>query len=183
MISKAFFATAILGFAILGQLCCYAFPGRNKEKEKEEKLVEKIAREKNPGKKARFQIRLARMKLLEASEAYDQNDFEKGRALLQEYREQVNASWNSLQGSRRGVRKHGEAYIKLEISLREDGRLLEDLRHKVPYPESNSVEEIEKEISQVHSQVLGALFPHGRTPHKSKKPRQFSNVLAAKPVS
>jgi len=181
MISRAFLAVAVFSFVILGQPCCYAFPGRTKEsKDKEEKLVAKIEREKNPGKKARLQFRLARMKLLKASEAYDHNDFKEGRALLQEYREQINTSWNTLKESRRGVAKHFEAYKELEIGLREDERLLEDLRHRVPYPENDFIEKIAKESSEVHSQVLGVLFPPGRPPEKSKKPGRSSGLLAAR---
>jgi DNA gyrase/topoisomerase IV subunit A len=184
MIPKVFFVAAVLCFITLGQPCCYASPGRAKEnKEKEEKLVAKIGRENNPGKKARLQLRLARMKLIEASEAYDHNDLEKGWALLQEYRKQIDASWTTLKESRRGVSKHFEAYKRLEIGLREDARVLEDLRHRVPYPESDSIEKIAKESIQVHSQVLGVLFPPGRPPQKSKKPGRSSGVLAARPAA
>ena len=174
---RAIIPCAVLCFAVLGQPFCYAFPGRAKDKE--EKLIAKIERTKNPGKKARLQVRLARLKLIKAIDAYDHNDFQKGLALLQEYRQQIDLSWNTLEGSKRGVAKHFDAYKALEIGLREDGRLLEDLRMRVPYPESESIEEIAKECSKVHSQVLGVLFPPGKPPQKSKKPGRLGGVLAA----
>jgi hypothetical protein len=184
MISRTSLAAAVLSFVILGQPCGFAFPGRGKEnKDKEEKLVAKIEQEKNPGKKARLQLRLARLKLLKASEAYDHNDFEAGWALLQEYRAQIRASWNTLKESPRGVAKHFEAYKALEIGLREDDRLLEDLRHRVPYPENDSIEKIAKENSEVHSQVLRVLFPPGKPPQKSQKPGRSSGLLAARPAA
>ena len=184
MISKAFLGAVLLSFVVLGQPPCFAFHREPRpSKEKEDKLVAKIEREKNPGKKARLQIRLARVKLLTAIESYDRNDFEKGRMLLHEYREQINASWNTLQGARRGVAKHFQAYKELEIGLREDERLLNDLRHRVPYPENASIEEIAKESSEIHSQVLGALFPPGKPPQKSRKPGRSSVLLAAQPAA
>ncbi|HUZ46602.1 MAG TPA: hypothetical protein VMW54_08190 [Terriglobia bacterium] len=180
MISKAFLGAALLSFVVLGQPPCFAFHREPRpSNEKEEKLVAKIEREMNPGKKARLQIRLARMKLLTAIESYDHNDFEKGRMLLQEYREQINASWKTLQGSRRGIAKHFRAYKDLEIGLREDERLLNDLRHRVPYPENRSIETIAKESGEIHSQVLGVLFPPGTPPQKSRKSGRSSGLPAA----
>lgn len=173
MISKAFLMAAILGLVIPGLPRCYASQSEKREIE-EQKIVAKIAREKNPGKKARLEVRLARMKLLDASSAYDHNDFSKGQALLREYWQLVSRSWETLESTRRGTRKHFKAYKALEISLREDRRRLEDLSLRVPYPESESIQKIEEESSRLHGRVLGVIFP-GTTPlHKSTKPRRLS---------
>lgn len=177
MMTRAPLLGAVLCFAVLGQPFGYAFRPRAKDNEKQ--LAAKIAREKNPGKKARLQIRLARVKLTEAIQAYDANNFDQGWALLEEYRKQIDLSWKTLEGSERGVAKHFEAYKKLEINLREDGRLLEDLRRRVPYPENESIKTIARENSRVHSQVLGVLFPAGTPPEKSKKPRRRGALAAA----
>lgn len=144
---------------ILGPSFAHAKPGRNKEKE--EKLVAKIAREKNPGKEAKLRLKLARLKLSEADEAYRRQDFEKGEALLRQYLEQIKASWNTLQGAPKAVKKHLGAFMKLEMSLSQDGRLLKDMREGIPYPYSEFVKEIEKESNAVHTKVLEALFPSG----------------------
>lgn len=150
---------AIAFLAILAQPFAYPIPGRNRDKE--EKLTEKIAREKNPGKKARLQIRLAKLKLKQADAAYDRRDFDKGKALLRAYLDQVKSSWGTLQDADNAIRKHVRAFMKLEIALREDDRVLEDLRRSTPYPESESIKEIERESREVHNQVLEALFPDG----------------------
>ena len=52
----------------------WAGPGRNESKE--QKLTAKIEREKNPGKKARLQLRLAKLKLKEANAAYLDRHFQ-----------------------------------------------------------------------------------------------------------
>lgn len=183
MTSKILLGTALLLFTALGQCRGYAFGGRSqKNREREAKLLAKIEREKNPGKRARLQLRLARIKLQAAINSYNHDNFEKGLSGLREYRDLINASWNSLQNSRRGVSKHLRAYMALEIRLREDGRLLTDLRHQVPYPENEAIAKIEKENREVHRQVLGVLFPPGRPREKSPKPRRSSFLLSARPV-
>lgn len=153
--------------AILGPRSLHAFPGRNNDKE--EKLIAKLERESNPGKKARLQLRLAKLKLKEAGDAYRARDFGKGKAFLGQYLGYIRASWTTLQGADSGVRKHLRAFKDLEISLREDDRFLEDLRHRVPYPESENVKKIEEESREVHSQVLEAIFPSGSPPRKKRK--------------
>lgn len=160
-----FVAAACL--TILAQPFACAMPGRNKDKE--EKLIAKIEREKNPGKKARLQVRLAKLKLEEADAAYRGRNFAEGKAVLQQYLDQVKASWATLQGADNAVKKHLRAFMNLEISLRENGRFLEDMRHRVPYPENKFIKEIERESSAVHDQVLEALFPGGFSPKRRSR--------------
>lgn len=179
MVTRVSVLTTVFCITLVGQSFCYASPGRGKNKDKEAKLAAKIERTKNPGKRARLRVRLARLKLMSAIAAYDDHDFERGLVLLQEYRRQIDLSWKTLEDTRRGVAKHFRAYQTLEIALREDERMLEDLRMRVPYPESESVERIAEESSKVHRRVLGVIFPPGQPPQKSKKPRRLGGVLAA----
>jgi hypothetical protein len=167
MIPSLRLVVAMVGLAVLGQPYVYTAPGRNKGQE--EKLIARIKQEQNPGKKARLQLRLAKMKLKEAEEAYHARNFAEGKALLQEYLDHVRESWATLQDSDGGIRKHLGAYKELEISLREGDRLLEDLSHRVPYPEDESIMTIAKEISVVHNQVLEAIFPAGLPPKERRK--------------
>lgn len=153
--------------AILGQPRVHAFPGRNKEKE--EKLTAKLEQENNPGNKARLQLRLAKLKLREADNAYKARDFGKGKALLLQYLGYVRDSWATLQRVDSGARKHLRAFKDLEISLREDDRFLEDMGRRVPYPESEDVKKIARESSDVHNQVLEAIFPADASPKRKQK--------------
>jgi hypothetical protein len=163
---------------IMGQPFVHATSGRNKDKE--ENLTARIGRETNPGKKARLQLRLARLKLSEADAAYQSRNFDEGKALLRQYLDQIRNSWTTLQGSDVAVRKHLGAFKELEISLREDHRFLEDLRHRVPYPNSEAIEEIANENNVVHNQVLGAIFPAGLSPKGKRK--QMSSPKSSMPV-
>jgi hypothetical protein len=158
---------AMVGLAVLGQPFVYAGPGQNKSQE--EKLIAMIEQEQSPGKKARLQLRLAKMKMADAGEAYNSRKFDEGKALLQQYLGHVRESWATLQGSDGGIRKHLGAFKELEISLREEDRVLEDLSHQVPYPEGESIKVIAKEIGGVHNQVLEAIFPAGIPPKERNR--------------
>ena len=162
MRSPLLIVVAAAWLAILGQPLAHAMPGRKNDKE--QKLIARIDQETNPGKKARLQLQLAKLKLGEADQAYRSGIFADGKALLNQYLDEVRNSWATLQGAGSDMRKHMGALKALEISLRENDRFFEDLRHRVPYPESDFVKEIEKESSEVHNQVLEAMFPGGYTP-------------------
>jgi hypothetical protein len=168
---------AVLCIAVVGQPFGLAFRPRAKDQAKQ--LAARIEREKNPGKKARFQVRLARIRLTDAIQEYDAGNYGQGWALLEEYRRQIDLSWKTLESAQGGLAKHFEAYKDLEISLREDRRVLEDLRERVPYPEDQSIKTIAEESSRVHNQVLRVLFPAGTPPQKSKKPRRRGALAAA----
>jgi hypothetical protein len=160
--------TAVACLALLGQPFVHASPGRNNDKE--ENLAARIEHEQNPGKKARLQLRLAKLRLTEADEAYHSRNFAEGRDLLKQYLSQIRASWATLQGAENGVRKHLRAFKDLEIALREDDRFLQDMSRRIPYPESETIKAIAKESSAVHNQVLEAIFPVGVPPKARRKP-------------
>jgi hypothetical protein len=172
--------TAAACLALLGQPFVCAAPGRNNDKE--ENLTARIERESSPGKKARLQLRLAKLKLAEADQAYHSGNFAEGRELLQQYLDQIKASWATLQGANNGVRKHLRAFKDLEISLREDDRFLEDMSRRLPYPEGETVKEIAKQSRAVHNQVLEAIFPAGVPPKaRGKRLLPPKSSMPAKP--
>lgn len=168
MVSSLRTVVAMVGILVLGQPVIYAASGQNKSSE--ERLIARIDREQNPGKKARLQLHLAKIKSSEAREAYHAGNFVEGRAVLHQYLDQVGKAWATLQGADGGARKHLGAYKELEISLREEDRLLEDLSHRVPYPEDEPIEAIAKENRALHNQVLEAIFPdNGPRRERSKR--------------
>lgn len=174
LITRCFAAGLCL--ALLGQVAGYALGGRNQDEKKEAELTLRIEHEGNPGKKARLQIRLAQIKLTAAIIAYDRNDFARGKDLLDQYLGQMQNSWKTLQGSAGEVNKHLKAFKELDITLREDGRILGDLRRRVPYPENKPIDRVEQERRRIRSHVFDALFPGGfpRSKPKSSIPSQGS---------
>jgi hypothetical protein len=142
-------------------------------RETEEQLLERLQREQNPVKKAKYEIKLADLKLQQARAAYQQRDLELGAKLLGALVEHMKSSWKILQESGRQAAKQPQGFKELEISLRQDGRLLDDLRHRLAYLDRDPVERATEELEQIHSQVLEALFPgakrHTRNPPAAPK--------------
>lgn len=128
------------------------------------KLIEEIQRQKNPVKKAKLEIRLARTELQQMVEAYDHNEVNRGQRLLETYLEDVNESWNLLKNSGRNAAKNPSGFMQLEIALRENARVLADLRDRVAYINQGPISKTLGAINQLHSRVLLALFP-GAAPH------------------
>jgi hypothetical protein len=156
-------AVALLVACLSGGAAGAASPER---RDSESDLRARIAREKNPVNKAKYEIRLARVKLFQAIEAFDKKDLEATLKLLEDYLEQVRKSWSTLKDSGRPAHKKPQGFKELDIELREDARYLEDLRHRFPYMDRVPVEKIEQEVEQLRSEVLKALFP----PAQTKKP-------------
>jgi len=140
----------------------------------EEGLLAKIPRERHPVKKGKLEVRLGRVKLLQAMEAFDSRDIEKCYRLLGAYQERMKSAWATLEGSGRPAWKKPQGFKELDIALREDARLLEDFKHRVPYQAREPVEKAAREIEQLRGLVLKALFP----PVPPDKPRQ--NLLPGK---
>jgi len=138
----------------------------------EEDLQRRLQRETNPVKKARYEIRLGRLKLLEAIDAFDKHDANKTWELLGAYLTHIRSSWQLLQGSGRDAFRHPEGFKELDIALREDARFLEDLSHRLSYYERGDVDKTAKEIGQIRAEVIKELFPPVRARDKKSKDAQ-----------
>jgi len=141
-----------------------------RRQETEEELQARIQQERNPVKKAKLEIRVGRVRLRKAIAAYDGGDVSQGADLLKGYVEQMKSSWQTLQRSGRQAAHQSQGFKELDIALREDSRLLEDLAHRISYFNRASVEKTRQEIEAMRSEVLRALFP-GVRPRDSEKPR------------
>ena len=63
----------------------------------EQKLQSRIDRERNPVKKAKLKVRLGRVKLLQAIDAYDRRDHRQYQQLLDAYLAVMKGAWADLQ--------------------------------------------------------------------------------------
>jgi predicted nucleic acid-binding Zn-ribbon protein len=151
-------AAALLVACLSGGQAEAASPQR---RDNESDLRARLAREKNPVNRGKYEIRLARVKLFQAIEAFNQQDFEGTLKLLEDYLEQAKKSWATLKDSGRPAHKKPQGFKELDIELREDARYLEDLRRRIPYTDREPVERIEHEVEQLRGEVLRALFPPG----------------------
>ena len=138
--------------------------------ENEAQLEARLKRETNPVRKAKLEIRLSRLKLYRASDAFDKGDLEAANMLLEAYVAQVKSAWATLKSSGRRASKKPAGFKELDIALREDARYLDDLKHRVSYMVRAPVEKAEQEVEDLRSEVLKALFP-------AEPPRKPSNAI------
>ncbi len=132
------------------------------------KLVARIAREKNPVKKARMEVKLGRFHLDQAIRAYDRRQNRQGQKLLGESQADLQNAWKTLEASGRNAAKKPQGFMKLEIGLREDLRLLRELRRQVFYLNRGPIDAALSSLGQLHAKVLVALFPGAVPPAFSR---------------
>lgn len=152
------YAAAVL--IVLGLPWGSLSPARQPDTEAD--LLAHIQHEQNAVKKAKYEIRLGRVKLLQAIDAYGKGDLEKGQQLLVDYLGRIKDSWQLLQSSERQAVRHPQGFKELDIELREDARMLEDLKHRVSYLDREPVEKAAQEVERIRAEVLRALFPAER---------------------
>jgi hypothetical protein len=151
------YRAAVFALGALSAISPAASPAR--QPDTEEGLQARIERENNPVKKAKYEVRLGRLKLLNAVEAYDKGNLELFQRLLGEYVEHMKNAWQTLEASGRRAVRQPQGFKELDIALREDARTLEDLKHRVPYDEREPVEKASQEVEELRGEVLRALFP------------------------
>lgn len=132
-------------------------------RESEAQLLQRIRDEQNPVKKAKEEIKLANLKFAQVQDAYSQGNIEAGTKLLATFVEDMKTSWKFLQASGRKAVKQPDGFRELEISLREDARLLQDMGRRIDYFDREPVEKAAQELDQMRVEVLQALFPAGKS--------------------
>lgn len=125
----------------------------------EDQLIRRLQTEHDPVKRAKDEINLASFKLAAIQDAYSQGHVDEGTKLLKDFTEGMKASWKTLQESGRKAPKQPQGFRELEISLRENGRALQDLERTVSYFDRAPLENAVQELDRMHGDVLRTLFP------------------------
>jgi len=147
----------ILAGALLGSAAA-------RTRDTEEQLLARLQSEHNPVRRAKYEMQLGQMKLEQSIEAYEQGNVELGGPLLDAYLERMKDAWQTLHSSGRNAARQPQGFKELDIALRQDSRLLEDLTHRISFYDRGPVEKVAKEIEGIRSEVLRALFPAERSP-------------------
>ena len=172
-------ALRVLGAAVLFLIVFSSVPGpaplAARHPDTEDDLQARIEREPNPVKKAKFEVRLGRVKLAQAIAAYDKGDLDRSNALATAYLAEMKGAWQRLRDTGRNAVKKPEGFRELDIALREDARVLDDLAHRIPYNDRGPVTEVAHAVDQLHGEVLAALFP-AEAPSRAKKRSAPSGV-------
>lgn len=123
------------------------------------RLLAELNRESNPVKKAKLEVRLARVRLAEAIDAYANGRYDDFWKLLGVYEEFMKKAWADLQASGRIAARKPDGFKQLDIGLRESRRDLENFETRVTFDERQEVQKIRARTDEIHNQVLKALFP------------------------
>lgn len=162
-------AAASLGLVVLivwgGTAPLHAF-----REDTENDLLPRIQREHDPVKRAKFEIRLAHLKLLRGIEACEKDDDEECHKLLNAYLDLLKSSWKDLQASGRNAVKQPAGFKELDIALREDTRSLDDGKRKMPLEDRDPADAVIQQVEKLHEEVLGVLFPSGAARPTESKP-------------
>lgn len=155
-------AAWILSFAAVlviapGALLGRALPASAQDNEAQ--LSARIQSQQNPVRKAKDQMRLGRLKLDQAIAAYGEGNAESGEQLLNAFLGQMNDAWQTLHNSGRNAARQPQGFKELDIDLRQDARMLEDLARRVSYAERAPIGKAQKQAEELRGEVLRALFP------------------------
>jgi hypothetical protein len=138
--------------------------------ESEAQLLARVEKEQDPVRKSKLETRLARIKLQQAIKIYELGNIEQGEQLVTAYLGRIKDAWQILASSGRNAAHASQGFKELDIELREDARLLDDLKHRISYFDRGPVDKAEKEVEQERAEVLHALFPVTRAPEAAKPP-------------
>jgi hypothetical protein len=151
--------TFALLLTVLAVVSLAAFSAKDRRPDSEQDLLDRIQREQNPVRKSKLELRLGRLKMQQAIDAYGQGRIDQGKSLLDGYLDRVKSCWQILKGSGRNAVKQPQGFRELDIALREDSRTLEDMSKRISYFDREPVDQTMQGINQVHDEVLHALFP------------------------
>jgi hypothetical protein len=161
-------ALLTIAFLLMGARVFPAGASSAPPSETEAQLLARIQKESDPVRKSKYETRLARIKLRQAIQAYEHGNIEQGAQLVSAYLGRIKESWQILKSSGRNAAHDSRGFKELDIELREDARLLDDLKRRISYYERGAIEKAEKEVEQARVEVLQALFPVTRTPEAAK---------------
>jgi hypothetical protein len=161
-------ALLFLGLLLIGALVFLAGASSPPPSDTEAQLLARVEKEHDPVKKSKIESRLARLKLQQAIRTYERGNTEEGAQLVSAYLARIKDSWEILRSSGRNAAHASGGFKELDIELREDARLLDDLKRRISYFDRGPVEKAEKEVEQERAEVLHALFPVTRAPEATK---------------
>jgi hypothetical protein len=136
----------------------------------EEDLLSHMQREHDPVRRAKFEVRLARLKLQRGVEACEKDDHDACSKLLSAYLELMKNSWKDMQSSGRNAVKQPSGFKELDIALREDARSLDDSSRKIPLEDRDAITPVIQQIDKLREEVFAALFPSRAAPPAENKP-------------
>ena len=123
-----------------------------------EQLRARLAAETDLIRKARLAVRLAELELEMARKSYEQGDWEKGSAGLEQMLDHVEQAYTHLTATRRDPRRNPSGFKDTEIKLRAFHRRLDDLRVSLPLDERPEAEKVMARVREIQQALLEGLM-------------------------
>jgi hypothetical protein len=128
---------------------------RAKQLESEKK---KLDRTQSPPNRAKSLMTIAEITLSYVSEEANENDFFKMNSFLVQYRQAVKDARDTMMGSGLDPQKKSGGYKTVEIALRKQLRMLQDVGRQLPIEEREPVNETIDVVSKTRVEFMHALF-------------------------
>jgi hypothetical protein len=120
-----------------------------------------VRSEPNPERRSDRALEVAAAAMDAARAAYDQGDQDKTGAALDELKQSVDLSYQSLEESGKSPRS-SQHYKSAEKATRMLLRRLESFRDTVSLAERDAVEALRAHVSEIHDDLLNGIMTNGR---------------------
>lgn len=122
------------------------------------KLRQKLAREDDPGDRAKISVKIGEELLHQVSKTYEESAYAEAEQLLDDYMATVRTAHQGLRESGRDARRKPKGFKQLEIHLRKARRRLEDIARRLPFDKRAPVDEAALDAETMRVELLRALM-------------------------
>ncbi len=134
-------------------------------------------------RKAQLVAPLADAEFRAMHEKIDAGDLAAAAEIAGRVRDEAQASKKALDAKHRDAEAHPEGYKKLEISVRESERRLDDIMVSLAKDEQKPLAEVRAELETLNGELIHQLFPKRPEPAPSAAPTAAPAPDADKPKS
>jgi uncharacterized coiled-coil protein SlyX len=127
---------------------------------------DKLARITDPVSRAKTDITISEILLSLAGDAVKTNEPELLTKRLNEYTDTIRDAHQVLMNTNRDARRSPKGFKDLEIALRRQIRILDDLAHAVTFDQRDPVEKAKQQASDLREELLKALFGEQNAPSR-----------------
>ena len=139
----------------------------DKRLERLQKERDKLNRQTDPVDRTKTYIGISEILLSLASDAIKTGEPEVLDKRLNEYVETIHDAHQTMMKTGRDAHRKPKGFKELEIALRRQVRMLDDLARSVSFDQRDPVEKAKQEASEVREDVFKALFGEQNAPPKS----------------
>ena len=140
----------------------------DKRLERLQKEKDKISRTTDPVDRTKTDITISEILLSLATDAVKTGEPELLNKRLNEYIDTIRDAHQTMMNTGRDAQKKAKGFKELEMALRRQIRMLDDMARSVSFDQREPVEKTKQEVSEIRDDIFRALFgEHNVPPRKS----------------